>query len=82
MPLPNDFDTRCYDLAEYFLQDVKDHTENDTVRLADEIQSCIEGFVSNLESDLAEAKEEDEPEPDPDPDDSEQSKPDPDEEVG
>jgi hypothetical protein len=50
------FDTHCYELAEYFAED-EGVTEKQTADLAQTIQTCIEDWLSNLESDREAARQ-------------------------
>jgi hypothetical protein len=47
--MPSTYDTKCYDLALYFLADVAKATDEDRHELAIEIQEAIEGFLTDLE---------------------------------
>lgn len=41
------YDSRCYDLAEIFLEDEEWADKGTVQRLALEIQQCIEDFIEN-----------------------------------
>lgn len=51
-------DPRVYDLAKTFLANVEDVIPDDVADLAEEIQSCIEGFIIGHEHATKERKTE------------------------
>ncbi len=46
------YDTKCYELAAYFLDDITGSTDAERAELAQEIQTVIEDFCSGLEEDV------------------------------
>jgi len=65
-----DWTTKCFDLAEEILADVKGANENDVAKLADQIDEIVNGFIAKLgepdeptEIEGEEPDSDDEPEP-------------------
>lgn len=46
--MAKNFDAQCYELAVYFLRDVKGATDMDRTELAEQIQQTVEDFISGL----------------------------------
>jgi uncharacterized membrane-anchored protein YjiN (DUF445 family) len=51
------FDPKCYELAEYFLEDYEDITEEQKNELAQHIQDTIEDWLVMIDGNIAEGED-------------------------